>query len=98
MSSHNLVRAFGDAVVLSFKRTFDKLEITLRLWDESEARLVAEGVTLLEDMGTWECDGLVRYPALDGDDVQGYAVVDTDAVPTLRFAARTVEFLPMPGD
>lgn len=93
MSSGNLVHAFGDAVVVSYERTFDKLQISLRLWDESEARLLAEGVGHLEDTGTWECDGLVRDPSLDAGDLLGYAVVDTDAVPTLRFAARSVELV-----
>lgn len=98
MSSPGVIKAFGDAVVRRYVRTFGTLEITLQLWDGGEARLVGEGVTSLEDTGTWECAGLVRDPACDREDAKGYAVVDTDANPTLRFAARVLTFIDSAGD
>jgi hypothetical protein len=85
-----VVLATGDAHVLEYRRTFDALEIAIVLWDESVRRIRAEGVVEVRDTGTWECDGLIRYPDLDGEDVLGYAIVDTDDMPTLIFNARNL--------
>jgi hypothetical protein len=81
----------GDANVLEYTRTFEELVIRLQLWDESTRVIRARGVTELHDTGTWECDALVRHPALDGEDRSGYAVVDTEGHPTLTFAATDLD-------
>lgn len=79
----------GDANVRSYERSFDQLRITLVLWDESTKVITATGVGRLEDSGTWECDAIVRYPPFDDESSssQGFAIIDVDGVPTLRFAA-----------
>ena len=93
MSSPAVLKTMGDAVVLSYERTFSRLVLLIRLWDEATATLIAEGVQLLEDSGTWECEGIVRLESLDSKDVLGYAIVDTDSTPTLRFTAAKVLLL-----
>ncbi|MCP4966153.1 MAG: hypothetical protein GY926_13080 [bacterium] len=97
MSTLNVVRALGDAVVLSYERTFDRLVVALRLWDESSVSLVAAGVGFLEDIGTWECDGVVRIESLDRVDRLGYGIVDTDLIPTLQFAASSLVLVDADG-
>jgi hypothetical protein len=72
--------------------------IRLQLWDESTRVVKAQGVSELHDTGTWECDALVRHPALDGDARVGYAIVDTEGHPTLTFAATDLDLgEPAPG-
>ena len=81
----------GDGHVQEYRRSFDVLDITVALWDETVTTIRAEGVGQLYDQGTWECDALVRYPVLDDGDLRGYAVIDTDGTPTLTFAARELD-------
>lgn len=81
----------GDAHVQEYSRTFDGLEIHVVLWDETVRRIRALDVGVLHDIGTWECDALVRYPSLDEGDRQGYAIIDTDGIPTLTFAAGEID-------
>lgn len=88
----------GDANVRSYERSFEELHITLVLWDESTKVITATGVGRLEDSGTWECDAIVRYPPFDDESAsrQGYAIVDVEGEPTLRFAATGID-LDRPG-
>jgi len=97
MSPAAVVKTLGDAVVLSYERSFEELVVTIRLWDESTVRLIARGVGFLDDAGTWECDGVVRLESLDQAGGLGYAIVDTDAQPTLRFVAETLTMLDSTG-
>lgn len=83
-----VLAATGDAHVVRYRRTFDTLEIEIELWNEESRMIRALGVGVLHDSGTWECDGVVRFPELDDGDLVGYAVVDTEDVATLRFNAR----------
>ncbi len=82
----------GDAHVASYTRTFDDLVVRLVLWDESVREVRFAGVGVLHDVGTWECDAIVRYPELDepDGDRRGYAVIDTEANPTLTFSATDI--------
>ncbi|MFG1606761.1 hypothetical protein [Actinoplanes sp. NPDC049265] len=82
-----VVLATGDATMKSYVRTFDTLTIELTLWNEKTQRIEATGVTRLEDDGTWEAEALIRLPALDGPGREGFAVIDVEDNPTLRFAA-----------
>jgi len=82
----------GDANVASYERTFDELVIRLVLWDESSREVKATGVTVSHDVGTWECDAIVRYPDFDDDEGRtGYAVINTDSEATLTFAAEQLD-------
>jgi hypothetical protein len=83
-----VLAATGDAHVLAYRRTFDELEIEIETWDEELRVVRARGVVVLHDIGTWECDGVVRFPELDDGDLRGYAIVDTEDVATLTFNAR----------
>jgi hypothetical protein len=98
MSSPTVLKTMGDAVVVSYERTFSRLVLRIRLWDEATATLIAEDVQVLEDSGTWECEGVVRLESLDGEDALGYAIVDTDSTPTLRFTAAKVLLLDGEGN
>lgn len=98
MSSLTVLKTLGDAVVLSYERTFSELRLLIRLWDDATATLVAEGVRVLEDSGTWECEGVVRLGSLDGEDALGYGIVDTESSPTLRFTAAKVLLLDGEGN
>ncbi len=98
MSPLTVLKTFGDAVVLSYERRFDRLELLIRLWDDAAATLIAEGVLVLEDSGTWECEGVVRLQSLDSKGALGYAIVDTDLTPTLRFTAAKVLLLDGEGN
>lgn len=89
--SAEVVLSTGDAHVTHFSRRFDTLEIELVLWDERTKTVRATGVAELHDIGTWECDGIVRCPALDDGERLGYAVVDTDDNETLRFNALGIQ-------
>lgn len=77
----------GDAHVARYSRRFDELEIELVLWNEEHHLVRASGVERLHDSGTWECDGIIRYPDLDDETRLGYAIVDTEQQATLRFNA-----------
>lgn len=83
----------GDAHVRESTRRFDELSITVVLWDESVKTVQARGVGVSHDMGTWECDAVVRYPPLDDPDTErlGYALIDTDGTPTLTFSASEID-------
>ncbi len=82
-----VLRSTGDAVVERLALGRGSLELALRLWNDEIVLLRAEGVTFLEDRGTWECDAIVRQPDLDELGGRGFGVVDTDGVVTLRFRA-----------
>lgn len=97
MSGIEVLKILSDAVVLSYERSFDRLVVSLRLWNEEAASLVVDGVTWLEDTGTWECDGVVRLSTLDTTDGYGFGIVDTDSNSTLRFVARRVIFISPSG-
>lgn len=81
----------GDAHVAGYAVRFDLLSIELVLWDESRRVVEAWGVSELHDSGTWECDGIVRYHALDDGTRLGYAIVDTDDQRTLCFNASSLK-------
>ena len=88
-----VLRATGDATLDGYRVMFDRLVLALRLWDESEQELVAEGVNLLVDEGTHEVDGIVRVPELDASDGRlGYGLIDTDGRLTLRFRAAAFDY------
>ena len=98
MSSLTVLKTMGDGVVLSYERTFSRLVLLTRLWDEGAATLIADGVQLLEDSGTSDCEGIVRLESLDSKDVLGYAIADTDSTPTRRFTAAKVLVLDGEGN
>jgi hypothetical protein len=53
----------------------------------------AEGVTRLEDDGTYECDALIRVPELEGsNEASGYGIIDVEVNVTLRFRTRRIDF------
>lgn len=87
----DLVLSTGDAHMISYTRSSDLLTIELELWNELTKLIVAHGVRELHDVGTWECDAIVRDSSLDGDEVIGYAIVDTERNRTLRFNAERLD-------
>ncbi len=91
MTSTDVLKAFGDAYLTVYRKSFDRIEIDIRLWDETVAQIVAEQVGSVEDSGTWECEGLVRLSAADGH--PRFAIVDTEQNPTLRFEAGRISYI-----
>jgi hypothetical protein len=90
-SSGDVLLATGDATLRRYERTFDTLTLELTMWDESTKVITARGVSLLEDAGTWEVDGIVRIPALDEGARQGFGLVDTERKVTLRFRCEALD-------
>jgi hypothetical protein len=82
--------SLGDANLIGYVLENAALEVRIRLWDESTRFVRAEGVDLLENDGTWEVDGIVRQPQLDGDSRLGYGILDTSGNATLRFRAESI--------
>jgi hypothetical protein len=82
----------GDATLLRYTRSFDSLTLEFTLWDESIKSIAAQGVTFLEDRGTWEAEALIRFPSLDQPSgKKGFAIIDTDDTATLLFIADRVD-------
>jgi hypothetical protein len=91
VTDFEVLQTSGDATLRGYTRTGDELRIELTLWDEQVRVLVAHGVTTLADDGSWEAEALVRFPPLDDGPKKGYAIIDVEDNPTLRFAADGVE-------
>lgn len=95
-ASTEVLKAFGDAYVTVYGRSFDRLEIDIQLWDETVAQIVAEEAGAATEMGTWECEGLVRLDATS-EGTPRFAVIDTDQNPTLSFTASRVSYVSPDG-
>lgn len=91
MTGLEAVLLFGDATLRGYTRTGDELAIELTLWNGEVRVLRAHGVSTLADDGSWEAEALVRLPALDAGGKKGFAVLDVEDTPTLRFVADAVE-------
>jgi hypothetical protein len=87
----DVLLATGDATVSSYTVRFDSLDIDLKLWDETTRRVRATGVSYLTDVGSWECDGIVRLPELDSEDGEGFGIVSTEGEATLKFRAKAID-------
>lgn len=94
--SEEVLRTFGDAYIPLYRKSFDRLEIDVQLWDETIARFVAEDAQSIEDLGTWECEALLRLPTASGT-LPRFAIVDTDHNTTLSFTAGRISYMKPDG-
>ena len=91
MTFGDVLLVTGDATLRRYERTFETLTLELTMWDESTKVITARGVSLLQDNGTWEVDGVVRVPVLDEGSHRGYGLVDTEQNITLQFRCEALD-------
>ena len=91
MTAGEVLLATGDATLRRYERTFDTLTIELTMWDERIKIITARGVSMLNDIGTWEVDGIVRVAALDDGTRRGVGLVDTERNITLQFRCEELD-------
>ena len=81
----------SDANLIRYEVNESDLTLEIRCWDDATRTISATGLSFLEDTGTWECDAIVLFPDLHDDQSTGYAIIDTEDKPTLKFRVQKID-------